>query len=403
MLNSLAEEMPHSNKSLEKVQGFSFSGLACGIKNEKSKELDLGLVFSDFPCEWAGVFTENNLKAPCILDNQRARSQKVQALVVNSGNANCCTGKKGEQAIDEIKNSLAKEFLNLKKSEILSASTGILGQRLPVDKIISNIPKLKKTLNSESYRDFAQAILTTDLKTKIVYKNIQGVNFLGIAKGSGMIHPKLATMLAFIFTDARPDKINLTRTLAEATKLSFNQISVDGDTSTNDMVLLLANSASNISLKEELLRKTISTICSELAKKIVADGEGSNKLIEVELKNYKNQSEALKISRGIASSNLVKCAIFGNSPNWGRILSAAGQNGLKDFKNLSLFIQEVLVFRNNQEVYFNQENLSKKIESCKEVKIKLEYPCFATEENSSKAWGCELSKKYVEINAEYLN
>ncbi|MDJ0626082.1 MAG: bifunctional glutamate N-acetyltransferase/amino-acid acetyltransferase ArgJ [Candidatus Caenarcaniphilales bacterium] len=373
-------------------------GMHSGIKKDSSQK-DLGVIFSDQPCKYAAVFTQNSVKAHCVIDNKNVllSSPEVNCIVVNSGNANACTGTEGSEAVKHIKNHVAAE-LNLEVENILTASTGVIGRSLDSHLICSSLQTLKAKFDS-SYIDFAESILTTDTKIKTYEKELNGCKIVGIAKGSGMIHPDMATMLAFIVTDASIGQDDLQECLNAANAKSFNQISVDGDTSTNDMVILLANGASNEEVNLQEFRDALNDVCMNLAKQIVSDGEGATKLIEVSVRGAQTEKEAAKIAKGIASSSLVKSAIFGADPNWGRIVSAAGQNGSVDIEKISLkILEENLIFKGKvQEV--DLIKLSQAIKENNEIKVELDLE--GNTDISTKAWGCDLTYDYVKINAEY--
>jgi len=378
-------------------KGFNSAGLFCGIKVSQKK--DLALIFSDCPCTAAGVFTLNSVKAHCVTDNQAtlALNGPIQAIVANSGNANACTGDSGLAALHEVKNTTAKE-LGIPPESILSASTGIIGVPLPAHKITGSLPKLKTALSS-SYYDFAEAILTTDLTVKTAIKKIGAASIVGVAKGSGMIHPNMATMLAFIVTDCELSKNDLQQALQKANSASFNQISVDGDTSTNDMVLLLANGASGFKPPLDDFTLALQEICIDLARQIVLDGEGATKIFEVQISGANSAEEAQLMARGVSSSSLVKSAIFGNDPNWGRLLAAAGQHGQVDMNFACVQIFDAILMKDGQVCEFDKPKLSAQMKASKEIKIKLVVGNSLRHE--ALAWGCDLTYDYVRINAEY--
>ncbi|MDX1918174.1 MAG: bifunctional glutamate N-acetyltransferase/amino-acid acetyltransferase ArgJ [Candidatus Caenarcaniphilales bacterium] len=378
-------------------KGFLSAGIVAGLK--KSGKRDLGLIHSESPCQCAGVFTQNSVKAHCVIDNQAvlAKGKPIQAVLVNSGNANACNGEAGMQAIHDLKKSLS-ELLNITTSQILTASTGVIGVDLPTDLIFGKLPALKGNLSPE-HDHFAEAILTTDLVIKVSEVESAGSKLIGIAKGSGMIHPDMATMLAFIVTDADLSEINLSESLSQATRNTFNQISVDGDTSTNDMVLLLANGASGIKPAKAEFQDKLEQVCTDLAKAIVRDGEGATKLIEVSVGEASDEDQARKVALGIASSNLVKSAIFGGDPNWGRILAAAGQHGSIDLNKIKLKLEGVLCWSDGALQSYDRGSLSDRMKQGSEVRIDLS---LGVGEASAKAWGCDLTYDYVKINAEYF-
>jgi glutamate N-acetyltransferase / amino-acid N-acetyltransferase len=388
-------------------RGFLFSGLYAGIKASQKK--DLGLIYSEMPCNWAGVFTNNSAKAHCVLDNLRQAEdgKPVHCVLVNSGNANACTGEAGRLEMIKTKKALAV-CMNIDEDSILTASTGIIGKVLPGDLIFQNMPKLRQGLDSNP-NDFAEAILTTDLVSKSSYKHCGEYSIFGVAKGSGMIHPNMATMLAFVVTDAELSSGQIKQCLRKACDLSFNQISVDGDTSTNDMVLLLANGQSKkkFSNKDQnkenadlaSFQEALNEICLDLAKQIVIDGEGSEKIFQVKILGAESNHECRKIARGISSSMLVKAAIFGNDPNWGRIVSSAGQYAALNLSKTSLKLADIPLFNNGEVCDFDAKALSAQMKTTKEIILELNLDEQIPTEGI--AWGCELSHDYVSINADY--
>ncbi|MDX1920474.1 MAG: bifunctional glutamate N-acetyltransferase/amino-acid acetyltransferase ArgJ [Candidatus Caenarcaniphilales bacterium] len=380
-------------------KGYLFSGLFCGIKQSKKK--DIGLLVSEKPCSWAGVFTTNTVKAHCVVDNQALlqENKPINCLVVNSGNANACTGEAGWNELVKVKKAIALG-LNINENAILTASTGVIGQTLPGDLILQALPQLNNNLSSNP-EDFAEAILTTDLVTKTAFKDLGEYSIFGVCKGSGMIHPNMATMLAFVITDAKLSNQELQEALQEANNKSFNQITVDGDTSTNDMVLLLANGESGKEPNKEAFQKALTEICQDLAKQIVADGEGANRVFQIKVYGGSSDEECRIMARGIASSMLVKSAIFGADPNWGRIVAAAGQYGQVDADKVSLKIFDTWLIRSGTVCEFNKKELSSQIAASKEVFAELYINEKLHLPTEGIAWGCDLSYDYVRINSEY--
>ncbi|MCX5860305.1 MAG: bifunctional glutamate N-acetyltransferase/amino-acid acetyltransferase ArgJ [Proteobacteria bacterium] len=317
------------------VPGFQFAAVKCGIKYEN--RLDLGLAWSEVPASVAGAFTTNLIKAaPVVISQKRIRSGMARALLVNSGYANACTGRQGYRDADLLTSELAR-ILGAPAGSILIASTGTIGMTLPVKKMMNSLPALVQNLSPKTAPDFIQSILTTDTFPKVVYtrKIIGGkkITLFGTAKGAGMIMPNMATMLGFVFTDlAIPSRL-LQPIFTAAVEESFNRITVDGDTSTNDTALCLANGLAgnavprgrSLSQVESLIGDTL----KELARMIVRDGEGGTKLVEIRVEGARNPREADLVARTIANSPLVKTAIYGAEPNWGRIIAAAGRQGSK--------------------------------------------------------------------------
>ena len=314
--------------------GFKTAGVAAGIK--KNGRSDLGLIVSDVPASVAGVFTRNQIQAaPVRLDRERVAGGVCRAVLVNSGNANCCTGAEGYRNAVRMGRAAASA-LNVPEAQVLVASTGVIGEPLPVERIESALPGLLRGLKSEGVMDFAEAIMTTDRVPKVVSRQgrLGGRTFTltGVVKGAGMIRPDVATMLCFLMTDiaAAPDALR--EMLVAAADRSFNRITVDGDTSTNDTILLLANGLAGAAADSDDARAAFQSVLDEvmlaLAKWVVKDAEGSNKLVEISVRGALSDPDALRIADTIAHSPLVKTALFGEDANWGRILAAAGRAGV---------------------------------------------------------------------------
>ena len=333
--------------------GFKFAGIAAGLKKKGGR--DLGLIYSEIPAKAAAVFTTNRVKAaPVLLDMKRVQSGMCQAVIANSGNANCCTGDKGmSDAISMTR--YAANYLNIAEELVLAASTGVIGMPFAIEKIEAAAPELVRSLKTDGISDFAQAIMTTDTVPKIVSRTgeVGGKKFTitGVAKGAGMICPNMATMLCFICTDADPESAFLKEALLAATERSFNRITIDGDTSTNDTVILMANGMSRVefanSVNEEIFQTLLDDVMMTLAKMVVKDGEGATKLAEVIVKGAMTEKDAYIIANTIANSNLVKTALFGQDANWGRILAAAGRSGIPFVpEQTDLFFNEVQMVKN---------------------------------------------------------
>src|SRR3990167_4616302 len=305
-------------------KGFKALGKHIGIK--KSGSLDLAVIVSEVLSDAAAVYTSNKVKgAPLIVTKSHLKNGKAQAIVVNSGIANVCTGKKGLEDAGETAKLAARE-LGIKENDVVVASTGLIGAYLPMDKIRSGLKNIKSHLSTNS--EVAKAILTTDTVEKEIAVKVDNFTIGAIAKGSGMIHPNMATMLCFITTDAKMPSKKLSAMLKNSVNKSFNMISVDMDQSTSDMVVILANGMAG-KADEKKFQKALDFACIELAKKIAKDGEGATKLIEINAKNAKTEEDAKKIAKSIINSNLRKCAIFGKDVNWGRIMCAIGNSGAK--------------------------------------------------------------------------
>ena len=393
------------NGSITSVGGFKAAGIFCGIKRKRK---DLALIYSETSCTAAGTFTLNKVKAPPLILTQETvkNSNSVKAVIVNSGNANACTGVQGEKDAAETQLKLA-EKLGISQNEVLVSSTGVIGEKLPINKIIDGIDKIIPQLSSEGGLDAAEAIMTTDTKLKSFAVEVKSENksfkIGSICKGSGMIAPNMATMLGFIGTDAKIEKSLLQKLLSEAVKDSFNKISVDGETSTNDMVLLMANGASEVSIEEgsteyNQFKQALADICKEMAKSIVSDGEGATKLVTVNVTGAKSEKDADLVGKSIANSSLVKTAIYGSDANWGRIISAAGQSGA-DFEpdKVSISFDELPVLQPNYDIKLNEEEALKVLKQ-KEFIIKIDLGAGNSE---TTWWTCDFTDEYVRINSAY--
>lgn len=379
-------------------QGFYSAGISVGIKPSSSVK-DLGLIISDMPAQYAGVFTTNSVKAQCVIDSSVLYKSKktIQALLVNSGNANACTGEAGVIAHNAVK-SVLSTILNIAPDNILFHCTGVIGVPLPVEKIETNIINLKEKL-SKNYKHFAESILTTDTDIKFYESSLGEASYItGIAKGSGMIHPNMATMLGYILIDANVKQAKLQKMLQQVVAKSFNQISVDGDMSTNDMVIALANGKSQEIINDDELYAKLEECCISLAKQIASDGEGASKLITTQVAGLSSEQECNKVAKGIISSNLVKTAIHGADPNWGRIIASLGQYTEININTISLYINNILIFHNGKIKQYIEQDLITNLKESKEVFINIE--C-GNSKYVGRAWGCDLSSDYVKINAEY--
>jgi len=398
--------------------GFKASGVHCGIKRNSP---DLALIFSKFEAIAAGMFTINKVKAaPVVISQKKLRRGKARAIVANSGNANACTGKKGFENANRMCEVAARE-LGIDPQEVLVASTGVIGEQLPIEKIEEGIKAAAKNLSSQGSLNAAQAIITTDKKIKqiAVETEIPGqgkkkVKIGAIAKGSGMIAPNLATMLCFITTDACITLDALKEALRIAVDKSFNQISVDGDMSTNDTVIALANGkAGNKTIKTwkrkptlriedenfEIFCKNLEYVCTYLAKEIVRDGEGATKIFEVKVEGAPFPKDARRIARKIATSNLVKTALAGASPNWGRIMAALGSAHTKvKPEKVDIIIEDIQVVKNGEAAGAPLSELRKRL-----LKNEISIVVKLNQGNcNSTFWGCDLTEKYVKINKRYL-
>lgn len=375
--------------------GFQAAGLAAGIK--PSGKPDLALFYSPFPLQWAFAGTENLVKAPCVTRNRSRYSsgQPVRALVVNSGNANCATGDQGIWDNEDFAGITAQALGLVKVQDVLTASTGVVGRRLPMDRIRAAAPALVEALQDQ-VDPAAEAIMTTDSCSKIVAATVRGgAKIVGVAKGSGMIHPNMATMLAFILTDAVVAQSTLRGLWGAIVERTFNQVTVDGDTSPNDMALVL--SSNQVACDERDLAQALEGVAERLAQKIARDGEGATKLITVEVHGARSSREARIAARAVARSSLVKAAAHGNDPNWGRILVAIGAAGIVcDLASLAISVQGVTVYR-GEPLPFDAADLSRQM-NAEELRITVN---LAAGTASGVAWGCDLSAEYVRINADY--
>ena len=376
--------------------GFRTAGVAAGFK--RSGRPDLGLIVGDEPLAWAMVATENLVKAPCVTRNRarHAALHPVRALVVNAGNANCANGDTGVWD-NETMASIGAGALGLERvQDVLTASTGVIGKPLPMDRMRAGVSLAVAALQGEDADALAGAILTTDLVTKQVEVALPGeASVLGIAKGSGMIHPNMATMFAFVLTDAIVDQRQLRRAWREITDATFNQVSVDGDTSTNDMAFVFSSNL--VPCDPDDLFVALTQVCEGLARAIAADGEGATTLITVAVRGGRTAEDARRAAKAVASSSLVKAAVHGRDPNWGRILSAIGQSGVvADIDNLTVRLQGLTVFHGASQPF--DESYVSSAMNAPEVVIEVD---LAAGDASARAWGCDLTADYVRINAEY--
>ena len=383
--------------------GFSADGLHAGFKKKK---LDFGWIVSEVPASVAGVYTTNKVIAAPLLVTKASiqKSQKLQAIVVNSGVANSCTGQHGLDATYEMQRLTAQK-LKIEPDLVGLASTGVIGEQLPMDALKNGLSQI---LVSGKAEDFTEAILTTDTCTKtcVVTEEFGSdlVTMAGVAKGSGMIHPNMATMLAFITCDANISSATLQAALSQHVETTFNQITVDGDTSTNDMVLVMANGCRQ---NEEILpdteefekfSKMLRYLMADLAKKIAKDGEGATKLIEVNVRHAKDEQSGRMIAKSVVGSSLVKTAIFGQDPNWGRILAAIGYAGADvSVDNIDIWIEGIPVMQASSPVAFDPEETSDAMAG-ELLTLTIDLHDGAAE---AQAWGCDLSYDYVKINALY--
>ncbi len=390
--------MSLTDKSITSVRGVKAGSRRTGLKKRGK---DLLVLYAEKECSAAVVSTRNRVRAAPVLLNlrqMRASGGKAQAVVVNSGNANACTGERGMRDAKHTA-ELAAEELGIEKSRVLVSSTGVIGKHLDMKKIEKGIKGIKKEMSSGSKHgnEAARAIITTDTYPKQSCVDYGGIRIAAIAKGSGMIHPNMGTMLCFIATNASVRQKDLQKVLADTADATFNMISVDGDTSTNDTVIALATGEKKTSTKR--FRQAMEMLCTDLAKKIAADGEGATKLIEAEAVNAATEKQARDVAKGIISSSLVKAAVFGSDPNWGRIICAAGySNSRLSQDRIDLYIGGRKVVKAGTPVKFSRKSISDYLKKSREVRIKAD---LNSGSRRAKAWGCDLSYDYVRINAEY--
>jgi glutamate N-acetyltransferase/amino-acid N-acetyltransferase len=374
------------------VQGFKMAAVAAGIK--AGGVLDLSLIVSDTPAVVAAVFTQNAfIAAPLIVTKKHLEQggHRIRAVLVNSGNANAATGESGILAAQTSADALA-HHLGCKRHEIVVSSTGVIGRPLPVDKIQAAIPKAISALRPTNLELLARGIMTTDTVPKIATAEVGGASIAGVAKGAGMIHPDMATMLSFIMTDAEISYGALDEALRYAVHHSFNSISVDGDTSTNDMVVVMANGASGKRPDAQQFREGLLDVCTRLATAIVRDGEGATKFVEIIVEGAPNEEAAHTIGRTIARSPLVKTAIYGADPNWGRIVGAVGNSGVKlSSDRVDIYISGVPISDTTL------EDARAKLKE-KEIQIRV---ALHSGSASATVWTCDLTEEYIRINADY--
>ncbi len=382
--------------------GFLAGAVNAGIKRNPGNRLDLGILYSRKPCAAAAVFTTNKVKAaPVLVSRERLQQGRASAVVMNSGYANACTGQQGRADAVEMTELVARQ-LKLKPEDVLVASTGVIGEMLPMERIRAAIPKI--VLTEEGGHDLARAIMTTDTVPKETAVKTGGFTIGGMLKGAGMIHPDMATMLCFLTTNAPVETDFLKQALKRAAAVSFHMISVDGDNSTNDMVLIMANGTAGGkaiaggSRQAATFQRALNKVCIYLAREAVRDGEGATRLIEVKVGGALSLRDARLAARTIIGSSLVKAAVHGSDPNWGRILAAAGRSGaaLEEAKT-ELYIGGTCLVKGGTPLAYDKKGVVKHLDG-KEVYINLNLNLGKAE---ATAWGCDLSEEYVKINAEY--
>lgn len=395
------------------AKGFWAAGVEAGIKYQNRK--DMAMVYSKTPCRAAGVFTTNVVKAaPVLWDKEVVESEwEAQAIVVNSGIANACTGKLGYEYCRETAGAAA-DALEISPQSVLICSTGVIGMQLPMEKMTEGVRMLAKAIKpgEEAGTDAAKAIMTTDTRNKQVAVKVtiggKEVTIGGMCKGSGMIHPNMCTMLAFVTTDVNISKKLLQEALSADVQDTFNMVSVDGDTSTNDTLLVLANGqAENHEITEkgadyDTFVEALHYVNETLAKKIAGDGEGATALFEVKVIHADNKEDAKTLAKSVITSSLTKAALFGHDANWGRILCALGYSGAKfDPEAIELYLEssagKILIFKDGMAADYSEEEATR-ILSCSEVTALVDMKMGEAE---ATAWGCDLTYDYVKINADY--
>ena len=392
-------------------EGFCFAGISAGLKTSKKKDLALILAPEGSIC--SGLFTQSKVRASCVeICEKRIKKSSglVRAILINSGQANACTGNFGTQHF-LIATSKISELLGIDEEEVLMCSTGVIGVPIPINYLVKNLPKLVSDLQLNSFQNAAEAILTTDLTCKkiAIETSIEGrkVRIAGFAKGSGMIYPNMATMLAFLTCDVGVEKEEWEKMISIAIKKSFNAISVDGETSTNDSFIGI-NAGKKINKKFlPIIQLGIDIVCQNLAKNIARDGEGANCLLEVLVQGAKHNDDAIRIAKSICNSSLVKTAIHGCDPNWGRIIAAAGNSGIEfNLNHVDLYIGDYQILESGILCKYDSQKVSDYMKSKMKGKyLEEDIVLIILNLNSGlskgTAWGCDLSKKYVEINSEY--
>lgn len=383
-------------------RGWRAAGVACGLKANGA--LDLALVATDTGCACAGVFTTNRVKAAPVLYDQRVLAidnTSIRAIVANSGCANACTGEPG-LADTETTAEVTAKALGCRKEQVLVLSTGVIGQRLEMDKLRTGIPLAAQQLTVEGGENAARAIMTTDTRPKVQALRLADYVIGGMCKGAGMIHPNMATMLAVITTDAQVSPALLDRAVRVAVDKSFNHISVDGDMSTNDTLLVLANGSSGHAIRENSgfaeFTEGLTQVATSLAKQIVRDGEGATKFVEIEVTGARDETDATRVARAIANSPLVKTALYGGDANWGRVVAAAGYSGIPvEPDAMTLWFGDVQVFRHGTPTDFDEADSTRAIAGS-EIAMRLD---LGMGNANATVWTCDLTHDYVTINGSY--
>ena len=396
--------------SITSPKGYLAGACYVGVKSRKSEKPDVAILYSQEPASCAALFTTNKFcAAPVLLGREVLKKGKARAVVINSGNANAATGEQGLENAKKVE-VLAEELLGLGEDEVFVSSTGVIGQQLPVEKVLEGVRRIVPTLSVEQGTDAAWAIMTTDLvKKEVAYElELSGgtIRIGAMCKGSGMIHPNMATTLIYVTTDAKVDSALLQPMLKAAADKSFHMLTVDGDTSTNDSLFLFANGASGVAIESEADRAAFSAllddICIDMARRIASDGEGATHLMIVEAKGLPTEQDARTVARSIAGSTLFKAALFGRDANWGRIMAAAGYSGADvDPTKADCILKsdagEVAVMENGFGADFSEE-LAKKVLTEHDVTVIVD---FHSGDGQATAFGCDLTYDYVKINGDY--
>jgi len=391
-----------------KIKGFQTAAVAAGIRYQD--RLDLGLIYSDVPAVTAGVFTNNQVKAaPVLIDKERLKQGRAQAILVNSGSANACTGIQGMDAAFAT-SSLLSSRLKIDDEMVLLSSTGVIGEQLNLSAFRSSMGDLVAGLGDDNFSDVAGAIMTTDTVAKVVTRTVtigeREVRFMGMAKGAGMIMPNMATMLSFVITDAQISFPELQGALRQAADRTFNRITIDGDTSTNDMVLVMANgTASNPWIDEDnpldvqAFQDTLEGVLKELALMIVNDGEGATKCITIRVCGARNENDAELMARTVANSPLVKTAFFGEDANWGRILAAMGRSGVRFNPDcVDVTIDDVVLVRDGLAVGKSAEERATALLKKRNIAVSID---LRDGVGCEEVYTCDFSLDYIKINADY--
>lgn len=396
--------------SITSPKGYVAGACYVGVKSRKSEKPDVAILYSQEPAACAALFTTNKFcAAPVLLGREVLKKGKARAVVINSGNANAATGEQGLENAKKVE-LLAEELLGLGPDEVFVSSTGVIGQQLPVDKVLEGVRRIVPTLNVEQGTDAAWAIMTTDLvKKEVAYElELSGgtIRIAAMCKGSGMIHPNMATTLSYVTTDAKVEASILQKMLKDAADKSFNMTTVDGDTSTNDSLFLFANGASGVAIESEedkaAFADLLDSICIDMARRIASDGEGATHLMIVEARGLPTEQDARLVARSIAGSTLFKAAVFGRDANWGRIMAAAGYSGAdvdptKADCILKSAAGEVVVMEAGFGTDFSEE-LAKAVLTEHDITVIVD---FHSGDGQATAFGCDLTYDYVKINGDY--